>query len=211
MRLAGLDIATKTGLARVDGEGPIIATSFRPSIERPAGLKRGEVDFTVEGKIQREHRDFLRAWLLLHRIEAVGIEKPMIGNKKFRKPIINRQASFAGQAITYQEMDGTSFGANFRTYQLVASACEVCARLNIPIYPVSQDKWRMTFMGVSKGPNGINNKSQWLKERARMQCERLGIEISNNDESDACGIVFWLRGHLNPRIAQQVGLFASAS
>lgn len=197
--LGGLDIATTTGLSRCVGD-VITSSSFRPSAKRPAGLKPGEVDFRHEAKVVREFRDHLRTWLIDSGIQAVAIEKPLVPNLTIKKPIIDAQPNFGGQAIRYESKGGTTFGTIFRIYALVGCALEVCDRLSIQIYVVPQQSWRSSFMGVTRAPKGTENGSAWLKGKSKETCERLGIVIANADQADAAGIVFWLRAYLNPRL-----------
>lgn len=205
MVLGALDIATTTGLAIARGE-VITAQSFRPRAQRPDGLKPGEVDFTHEGRVAREFRDHLLAWLRAEEVDVVGIEKPLVPNISYKKPIVDTTASWAGQAITYEEKGATTFGTIFRIYALVGQAVELCARLNIPVYPVPQQTWRSAFIGVTRAPKGTSNGTAWLKAQAKTQCERLGIKIANTDQADAVGVVFWLRGHIG--LARRLGEFA---
>lgn len=200
MRLGGLDIATASGLALMDGE-TITATSFRPRAKRPFELRNGEVDFNHEGRIAAEFRDHLRAWLVDNRIEAVAIERPMQSNVTFKKPTVDMNAGFYGQAIRYETKGGTNFSTIFRLYVLAGEACELCARLNIPVHIVTSGEWRKAFLGDLRPPKGHENPSAWWKHQAKLQCERIKVSVPNADAADGVGIVWWLRGKLNPRLA----------
>lgn len=200
MRLAGLDIATTTGLAFADGE-TITASTFRPRAKRPFELKKNEVDFNYDGEVFREFRNHLRPWLVEHKPEAVAIEKPLPPNITVRNPVVDTTSQWAGQALRYEEKGGTTFGVIFRIYGLVGHACELCRRLNIPVYLVEQGKWRESFIGVKSAPKGTSDASTWLKQRAKAQCELLKIHVPNLDAAEAVGVVWWLRGRLNPRLA----------
>lgn len=204
MRIAGLDIATTTGAATILGE-VVRAQSFRPREKRPFGLKPGEVDFAYEGRLARDFRDWLRALLVAEAIEVVGIEKPLPPNVTYRKPIVDRDTEWAGTAIRYEEKGGTTMATIFRIYSFVSEACELCARLNIPVHVVSQDAWRKSFLGFSKAPKGTTDGSAWLKAQAKAQCQRIGVEVKNADAADAVGVAWHVRGLLSP-----TGLFAAA-
>lgn len=206
MRIAGLDIATNTGVGLILGE-EVRAASFRPREKRPFGLKPGEVDFPYEGRLAREFRDWLRPLLVAEGIEAVGIEKPLPPNVTYRKPIVDRTTEWAGTAIRYEEKGATNMGTIFRIYSFVGEACELCARLNIPVYVFSQDAWRKSFLGFSKAPKGTSDGSKWLKDQAKAQCARIGVEVKNSDAADAVGVVWHLRGVIDPL---RQGLFAAA-
>jgi hypothetical protein len=200
MVLGGLDIATTTGLAVCDGE-LITASSFRPRAKRPFDLKAGEVDYNHEGKLLVEFKDYLRGWLINNQIEAVAIEQPMRSNKTFMKATVNKNAGFFGQAISYEEKGGTQYNIIFRLYTLVGAACEVCSRLNVNVKVVNNTTWRKSFLGDMRPPRGHSNPSQWWKEQAKRQCERLKVDVPNTDAADSVGIVWWLRGELNPRLS----------
>ncbi len=200
MNIGGLDVATKTGLACARGD-EIVTTSFRPSVKRPFGLKQGEVDFSHEGQVSREFRDYLRAWLADNEIGTVAIEKPLVPNLTIKKPVYDRQAGFGGPVLRYEQAGGTNFGTIFRIYALVGQAVEICVRMNITVHVVAQQTWRSSFMGVTRAPRGTEDGSKWLKQKSKEACERAGIKIKNADEADAAGIAFWLRSYLNPRLA----------
>lgn len=200
MRLGGLDIATTSGFAFADGEA-IQASSFRPGAKRPFDLARGEVDFGHEGAVAREFRDYLRAWLVANEIEALGIERPLRSNVTFRKPIVDMKANFAGQALKFEEKGGTTFNIIYRLYVLHGHAVETCCRLNIPVHVVNNTEWRRAFLGDVRPPRGSTNQSAWWKNQSMLQCHRIGVEVKNADASDAVGVLWWLRGKLNPRIA----------
>jgi hypothetical protein len=200
MRLGGLDIATTTGFACADGE-VITASSFRSGAKRAFDLARGEVDYDHEGIVAREFRDHLRAWLVSNEIEALGIEQPLTPNLTIKKPVVNFQSDFAGQAITYETKGATTYGTIYRLYILHGQAVELAKRLNIKPYVVHQATWRKAFFGDMRPPKGCTDKSKWWKEQAKMQCHRLGIEVKNADAAESVGVAFWLRGALNPRTA----------
>jgi hypothetical protein len=200
VRLGGLDIATTTGLALALDE-TITTSSFRPSVKRPFDLDRNEVDFGFEGEVCREFRDHLRPWLVDNGIEAVGIEKPLPPNITITKTTVDTQAQFYGEALRKEIKGGTTFATIFRIYALVGQACELCARLNIPVYLIEQGIWRQSFIGTKRAPDGTSDASKWLKERSKRQCELLRIHVPNLDAAEAVGVVWHLRGMLNPRLA----------
>lgn len=211
MRIAGLDIATSSGMCWCDGEA-FHASSFRPRVKRPEGLKHGEVDFTYEGMLAREFRDHLRPWLIDNQITDVGVEKPLAPNITYKKAIIDTTADWAGQSLKYEEKGATTFATIFRIYMLVGNAVELCARLNIDIHMISQGAWRRSFLKTTKAPPGAKDGTAYLKALAKKQCELAGIEIRNADQADAAGVCWHLRAMLNPRLAAVAGdLFKGAA
>lgn len=198
MKLLGADIATQSGFAIADGE-EIRAHSFRPRAQRPEGYEKGKVHFGYEGALMKEFRDHLYPLLVSEEIEAMAIEQPLTPDVEFTRTEIDLQANFHGQALRKIKGGGTTFATIFRIYSLVGHACEIGARLNIPVFMVSQQRWRKSFIGLTKAPKESNDKGKWLKAAARAQCEQLGIHVTNDDQSDAVGVVWWLRGEMNPR------------
>lgn len=184
MILCGLDIATTTGLA-----------CFKDGIFTTATFKGNKVkketdglDPVREGEIGRLFQDLLRVWLIENRVEYVAIEAPISSAHVRRKAVINPQASFAGQAITYTNQPATSMSAIYRIYGLSFAAAAVCSRLNIPAVMVVQQTWRKAFLGSGHIPDA--------KKAAKAKCEALGIKISSVDAAEAVGIAYWLKERL---------------
>src|SRR5690606_29454163 len=140
-----------------------------------------------EGRIAWEFRNHLLAFLVSEEIEAVAIEQPLNTNQRRKKLVHDHGAEWAG-VKRYEETGVTTMATIFRLYSLVSHAVEICSRLNIPLYMVRPDDWRTAFMGVNRAPKGCADSRAWLKERARQQCVRLGIEVKNADQTDAVGV-----------------------
>lgn len=133
--LAGLDIATTTGITILDGEQIVMCNAFR-------------WEGRCSGEIFRHFRKTLYRLIETHKIEHVAAEEPLrtdieIGNKigeggeieKTRPPM-----------KTFQ-----------RIYGLCAVAEEVCAAHGVPFRYVHQATWRKSFTG-----NGRATKDESL-------------------------------------------------
>lgn len=206
MRLAGLDIATRTGLTVVR-DGAFRASSFKPRAEQTEGLKKGKLDFAYEGRLFHEFRGWLHGQLVENEITDVGIEEPLRSDVPMKKATIDTSAGFFGQAITYGDSSNTNMATVFRLYGLQAHALEICARLSIAVHMFPQQTWRSEFMGVTRAPTSVpkDKRSKWLKDKAREVCALHGIEVVNADQGDSAGIAWVLKNRLYP---DQRGLFA---
>lgn len=191
MSIAGLDIASTTGIT-IFREGVWRASSFHAREKRPKDLKVGAIDYAYEGRVFHAFEDHLRSILTAEKVTDVGIEKPLQSNVTFKRPIINQQAAFAGQAIVYEEAGGTTMATIFRIYPLVGHALSLCSRLNIAVHMISQAAWRTSFGVPTKAPRGTSNSSAWLKAKARERCDELQIVVSNNDQADSAGVCWAL-------------------
>lgn len=192
MNIAGLDIATVSGLA-VMKDRVITASTFRAGgkkkfLDRDDAV--GSLDAAKEGQIGRSWEDHLRCWLIENNVGYVAIEAPIPSNPVRKKAHVNPGAGFAGQAITYTEESKSSISAIFRAYGLEMIALAVCTRLNIPVVFVHQGTWRKAFLG--------NGRPKDAKHEAKAMCTKLGIACSSLDAAEACGVVTWLDHTLNP-------------
>jgi hypothetical protein len=201
MNIAGLDLATVSGLACMK-EGIYTATTFRASTKKKAFLepdeKKKTLDANHEGEIGRKFEDFLTTWLIDNDIGYVGIEAPLPSNGTRQKTEIDTETNWAGKSIRKVTVDGASLSAIFRIYGLEMIACAVCHRLNIPVIFIHQGTWRKSFLGTGKPSNP--------KQAAKKECERRGVKISSADSAEAVGVCYHLYLHLNPYGAQE-GLF----
>jgi hypothetical protein len=202
MIVAGLDIASWTGLAVLDGDK--VKTCLWKAPKSGKILGEDERSTTVDprhsGKVGREFEDFLRAWLLEHGVQHVAIEMPLRSNAQKTVTRV-KDRGFAGQSVVKEQHSITSMATIYRLYGLNFMAATVCARLGIPCELVNQTEWRKAFLG-SGSPKDA-------KDAAVEQCRRLRIPINSKDEAEAVGIAWWLRGHLNPRqFARANDLFA---
>lgn len=190
--LAGLDIATVTGLALKNGK-TITTSTFRAE-----GKKRfldNEKDKSIDAKRMgmagRSFEDFLTAWLISNGVQHVAIEAPLPSNFERKKVVgVDPAAAWAGRSIAFEKEGGAPLATWFKIYGLAMQACTVCARLNIPAVFVNQSTWRRAFLG--------NGRPKDSKKESRAMCKRLGIECSSDDAAEAVGIVHWLDVTLNP-------------
>lgn len=119
MIVAGLDLATCSGCAVLDGARVLHVEAYRAS-----GANDGEIFFTF--------RKWLRKTLIQYRVQSVAVEQPL------RTPSIDKdgELSIKSQMSTY-----------LRLYGLRAHAVETCARLGIDCREVNQASWRKAFTG----------------------------------------------------------------
>ena len=199
-KIGAMDIATTTGLCFCDGE-KFEAIAFRPSEKRPFGLKKGEIDFAYEGRLFSNFRNYARSWLVENQITDLGIERPLQSNVTIKKPIYDTSSKWAGTAVTYKEVGGTTMATIFRIYGLVAAAVETCARLGVTVHMISQGEWRSAFLGVTRAPRGTKDGTIWLKNKTIDQCRLIGLNDLTADMADSVGICWTLRARLNPRLA----------
>lgn len=176
MIVAGLDVATRTGICIMDGENPLHIESFRPAGKEDAEIFHG-------------FRAHLRAMLISHRVEHAAIEEPLRSDLKRRNP-------------DGTEDPLTNMRTYLRLYGLRAHAIEVCHALNIPCEEVNQASWRKAFLG-----NGRADKDDAMK-----QCQMLRWPVTNKDAAEACGVAWWLSGHLRTsRLVRPGDLFEGAA
>ncbi len=179
MIVGAMDIATTTGVAHWDGD-KFHTQTFKANVKKNILDNEKALNADREGEIVRKFQDFTQIWLIENRIETVFIEQPIPSNPVRKKRQVNTDSNWAGQAITYTEVAGTSQAAIFRIYGLEAAAAAICSRLNIPVKFVSQGTWRKSFLGSGRPSNA--------KQEAVKECKRLGIEISSVDAAEACGL-----------------------
>lgn len=124
MIIAGLDIATRTGVCIMDGDKPIHIESFRPKGEKDAEIFHG-------------FRIHLRSLIISHGVQYVGIEEPLRSD--------NRKNNDDGTVTML-----TTMRTILRLYGLRAHAIEICESLGIPFQEFNQGTWRKAFMGNGK-------------------------------------------------------------
>lgn len=207
MKLAGLDIASTTGLAIMHEDRRITTETFRA-----AGKKRfleaddKQIDSLRMGEAGVSFENHLHTWLIVNQIDHVAIEAPLNTNFMSRKrpTRVDPGAAWAGQAVEYEEV-GSSLKAFFKIHGLEFLACTVCSRLNIPTVFVPQQTWRKAFLGSGKA-------SKNAKKDARVMCEKMNIACTTDDAAESAGVVFWLDTFLNPYQARRANdLFAKAT
>lgn len=175
MILAGLDLATRSGIAILDGERLVLAEAFRPAETR-------------EGAFFTAFRQWLGSMLHTYRVDHAAIEQPL------RTDLRRRNADGTEEALT-------NMATYLRLYGLRAHAIEVCSRLDVPCAEVNQATWRKAFLGSGRADKGA----------AIAQCRLLRWPVTQPDAAEACGVAWWLAGHLRgARLARPGDLFAGA-
>lgn len=177
MTIAGLDIATRTGLCILDGERLVHWEAHRPRGDEDAQIFAG-----------------FRAWLIptlrAHEVEHAAIEQPLVTDIEIKEV----KHDLAGPR-TFKRRP-VSMNTYLRLYGLFGHACEILYSLNIPFEVVHQATWRKAFIGSGRAD----------KDQAVAQCKLLGWNITSKDAAEAAGISWWLRGHLSP-VGQAMSLF----
>lgn len=202
MILAGFDIATQTGAA-VNNEKLITTHTFKPKAKRPIELKQTEVFIPYEAAIALEFRLWSRSFLIAHGIQCVGFEKPADRSFERTETEVNTQSLWAGQAITKVKKPSSSLLTLIRANILACTLDEVCQSLNIETYIFPASDWRMSFIGVGRAPKHLpkhmSSGRDWLKEQAKLKARAMGIDVKNDDEAEAVGVVEHLRAVLFPQ------------
>lgn len=194
--LAGLDIATTTGLAMLRDD-EVTTTTFRGGAKQKfldTG-KFGSLDPMVDGDIGRRWEDFLRVWLIDNQITHVAIEAPLITNNTRMVEEVDTTTEWAGTSVRKVEKGATNMSAIYRSTGMSMLAIATCSRLGIPVWFVAQGTWRKEFTGSGVGKGA--------KDRCVAACRKLGIEISSVDAAEAVGIVLWLDTVLRPSQARR--------
>lgn len=205
MILCGLDIATKTGLAKLE-DGVYTASTFYSGVKKaktPFGGKELFINPEVEAQIFRKFEDYLFCYMRDNQITHAAVEQPIPSNPTRKKVTIDTDSEWAGKSKRVEEVKGgTSLAAIYRIYGLSAIAMNVCNRLNIKVFFVAQTTWRLTFLNHGR-------PSDPKKESVKM-CQKMGIPFSSEDAAEAVGIVFWLNRTLNPNAGREGDLFAES-
>lgn len=121
MIIAGLDVASKTGLSIMQGDKLLHAEAYRPPGKS-------------NGTINAGFRLWLLAQFAAFGVEYAAAEEPLITNLKDKtgKPIVTM--------ATYR-----------RIYGLFGVLEELCATKNIPLEIVHQATWRKAFLRNGRG------------------------------------------------------------
>lgn len=161
MIVAGLDVATRTGLCILDAEKLVHVEAFRPAGKEDPEIFHG-------------FRNWLRPMLVSHEVQHVAMEEPL------RSDLKRREADGSETALT-------NMRTYLRLYGLRAHVREICFALNIPCEEVNQSSWRKAFLGNGRAD----------KDMAMAQCKLLRWPVPNKDAAEACGVAWWLNGHLH--------------
>lgn len=197
MILAGFDVATRTGIAVMDGDRLLQLESFSPGIARPEGMERNATSPVYEAMLAEKFRDHVRAILVAHQVQYIAFEAPR--TRDFERKVKHGGGEFWG---TEETTRASSNLAMLRGFGLCTQLCGIAHRLNIPAHPVDADTWRQSFLGFSRKPRSVKDGRAYLKAAAKSQCELLGFKVPNDDCADAVGVCWWLAGHL--RISKRV-------
>lgn len=207
MKIAGADIgATNVGLATWDG-GLFNPSSWHPKESGPGT----DIEYELEGRRLEEWQYFFWSWLVGEGIQALGFEQPFRSDMRRFVPGETPEDDRI-------EVAATTMKTVYRTYNMTGAAIAIATKLHIPVYPVSACDWRKPFIGVCRAPKTdetgapVTDGRMWLKKRAREECTKRGVVTRNNDQGDAVGICWYLRGalHLDGVGAKPGDLFASA-
>lgn len=148
MVIAGLDVATRSGLAIFDDNRLLHAEAFRP-----------------KGKTNGEINSGFRSWLIstfaAHGVQYVAAEEPLVTNltDKDGKPLVTAQ--------TYR-----------RIYGLAGVLEEACFSKNYPLVFVHQATWRKAFLGTGRGDKDMavaKCKMLGYEFKSKDLCEAIGV------------------------------------
>lgn len=123
--LAGLDLATTSGIAIMSGDKLLHAEAFRP---------KGKTD----AEIFHGFRAHLRALFGSYLVEACAVEEPLRSDL--------RRKEKDGTSVPISNMK-----TFLRLYGLRAHAIEICASMNIPCVEINQSTWRKAFLRNGRG------------------------------------------------------------
>jgi len=171
MRVAGLDIATTTGLAILEGDKLLFWQAHR---------SQGR----TEGHVFCDFEDWLTAVLREWDVGHVGFEESLPTNIIAKRAVVDKRGRESVQAFnpvtnsTYQRLHG-----------LRAIAQKVCARREITVDAIHQSTWRKAFLGTGR-PAGDT------KVAALERCRVLGWDVKSKDAAEACGVAFCAQGRL---------------
>lgn len=196
--IAGFDVATRTGCAIDDGKA-IRVVSFKARAKRPFGLKATEISHEHEAAIEEEFRDWVHALLIAEGIEHLAYEKPADRSFERTTTEVDTASEWAGQSFKKKVAASSSPLTLIRAHRLVGTVVGVAQRLNIPRTEVTMDDWRKSILGFSRAPKSEKDGRTYLKRAVAERCRLLGVQVKNDDEGDAVGVVFHLRGLLNPQ------------
>lgn len=177
--IAGLDIATRTGLTILDGDNLLHCEAFRP---------KGDTD----AEIFHGFRTHLRAHLVSYAVEYGAAEMPLPTN--IQADVARKNAA----GVTHVEKrNPVTMNTYMRIYGLFGHAAEIFFALNIPFEAVHQATWRKAFMGTGRA-----DKDMAVAQVAQLSKQRGWPEIKSKDACESVGVAWWLAGHL--RLAQMM-------
>jgi Holliday junction resolvasome RuvABC endonuclease subunit len=175
VRLLGLDIATTTGAAMLDGERYLWARELRLE-DRTSGL------------VFRNLRESLHRIVEEYGVEHVAVEQPL-------RTDVEVQSSQVDPGTGLPTKTRPAMKTFMRIYGLCAVAEEVCASQGVPFIYVNQMTWRKAFTGNPRA----------TKEQSLAQARLIDKTIRSLDAAESLGVCWWLRGHLAPKITVRRG------
>lgn len=187
--IAAADIGSSNcGLCTYDGQ------VFRASSwhAKEKGEQGDKLDYRMEARRLSEWRIYFYAFLIGEKIERLAVENPLHSN-------MSRSIKAKGE-VAEHDSPAASMQVVYRTYNNVGAAIEIAERLNIPVTMLPNRKWFNSFTGISVTPKfdddgkPIKDTRAWRKKKVRLECERAGIEVRNNDQGDASAMCFVFRG-----------------
>lgn len=190
MKIGAADIgASNMGLCTWDG-AQFRASSWFPSISASGTA----IDYEEEARRLSQWREYFWAWLIGEKIQHLAIETPL------RSDMTRLEEGDHGQK---ERVAATSMKTVWRIYSNTSAAFEIAGRLNVPVSAIHGSTWKKSFLGVIHAPkiddDGtlVKDGRKWLKKRARRECEKINVKVRNDDQGDAVGICWTLRGLLH--------------
>lgn len=153
MIIAGLDVATTTGISILSGDQLLHAEAFRP---------KGKTNVEVNSGF-RQH---LTAVFAAYEVEYVAAEEPLVTDLKNKsgEPMLTMQ--------TYR-----------RIYGLHGVLEELCGTKNYPLQYVHQATWRKAFLGTGRGDKDmavaqcalLSKQRGWPAIKSKDIAESIGV------------------------------------
>lgn len=165
MKFLGLDIATTTGAALLQGRSLLYVEAFRSTGDTP-------------GEIAHNFRAWLWATVVEHEPDLIAAEAPLPTGWQATKMTTNQRGEVVEQKYspinqsTIRRLNGLYFMAESVAY----------AR-RIPFQEINQGTWRKSFLGNGK-PQGDK------KAMAVLMCRAHGWDVKSKDAAEACGVAY---------------------
>lgn len=189
--IGGLDSATTSGLAVMDGDRLQCAYAFKAEGEN-------------EGALFSSYRSWLTEMLCEYKVEHLAIEAPLPTNRGTFQ-VKTKVNDIFGASIKKVAMPMSSQATWLRLYGLRAHALQICEELGIQWTEINVREWRGAIYGTRNAPKGVKDASGWWKQKALDRCRLLGWEVSSKDAAEACAIADYMRVKLNPRFSALTG------
>lgn len=178
MIILGLDQAQNCGYALYDTKAPLSA--IRVGVIRAKEEKSDKYE-DMSARLGLELMKLLKT----ERPDFVALEQPIRtmpggGGKKKTK------VKFMGEAQTVEKTVGGGMNAVISSNQMTGAAASIVGAFRIPFMTIAPVTWRKCFLGFGTRPGW--ERDDW-KRAARERCSSLKIKVTNNDQSDAVGIV----------------------